>query len=58
MKCPKHNIQLREIEDYPGALVHDGCPEVFTIIDNQLCILNGPIWIDTKTGKERKAKED
>ncbi len=60
-KCPKHNTYLRTIEDYPGALVHNGCPEIFTVIDGRLCILGGEFsgnkWHDTKTGEVREAKE-
>ena len=50
-KCPKHKVNLRTIEDYPGALVHNGCPELFIVIDDQLCILEGKEWKDTKTGE-------
>jgi len=33
-KCPKHRVNLRTIEDYPGTLVHSDCPEIFTVIDD------------------------
>ena len=48
-KCLKHNVYLRTVEDYPGALVHDGCPEIFTVIDGHLCILDNRRWIDVET---------
>lgn len=57
-KCPKHKINLRTIEDYPGALVHDDCPEIFTVIDNQLCILEENRWKDVKTGEYREYKQE
>lgn len=57
-KCPKHKVYLRTIEDYPGALVHDGCPDVFTEIDNRLCVLDGNRWKDVETGEYREAKAD
>ena len=56
-KCPKHNATLRTIEDYPGALVHTGCPEIFTLIDGHLCILIGKQWQDVKTSEYRIPKE-
>lgn len=56
-KCPKHQVNLRTVEDYPGALVHDGCPEIFTVLDGNLCILDGNEWKDTKTGEMRVPKE-
>ncbi len=52
-KCPKHNVNLRTVEDYPGALLHNGCPEIFTVIDEHLCILEGTQWKDTKTNEYR-----
>ena len=54
-KCPKHNANLRTIEDYPGALVHKGCPDLFTVIDGYLCVLDGTthLWRDTKTNEIR-----
>ncbi len=52
-KCPKHNKVLRTVEDYPEALVHDGCMELFTVIDDHLCILEGREWKDSKTGEVR-----
>ena len=55
-QCPKHKVNLRTIEDYPGALVHNGCPEIFTIIDDQLCILDGNRWQDVRTGEYREVK--
>ena len=57
-KCPKHNAPLRTIEDYQGALVHDGCLEIFTVIDNCLCILDGNRWQDVKTKEYKEAKDD
>lgn len=53
-KCPKHNVALRTIEDYPGALVHGHCPDIFTVIKDNLCILDGTQWRDVKTGEIRK----
>ncbi len=32
-QCPKHKVNLRTVVDYQGALVHNGCPEIFTVID-------------------------
>ena len=52
-RCPKHNARLRTIEDYPGALVHKGCPDIFAVIDGCLCVLDGNRWKDTKTGVYR-----
>ena len=60
-KCPKHKAYLRTIEAYPGALVHDGCPDIFTVIDGNLSILGGEFggnkWHDVKTGEVREVKE-
>ncbi len=54
-KCPKHKIQLRTVEDYPGALVCPVgagiCPDIFSVIDDHLCIPNGNQWSDVKTGE-------
>ncbi len=55
-QCPKHKANLRTIEDYPGALVHAGCPEIFTVIDGYLCILEVNRWKDVKTDKYREVK--
>ena len=55
-KCPKHKINLRTIEDYPGALVHDGCPEIFTVFDSRLYILTDGQWQDVKTGEVKTGK--
>ena len=55
-KCSKHQVALREVEDYPGALVHDGCYDLFTVIDNHLCILDDNQWQDIKTGEYREIK--
>ena len=52
-KCPIHNKVLRTVEDYPGALVHNGCLELFAVIDGHLCISKGKVWIDTETKEER-----
>ena len=57
-KCPKHNAPLRTIEDYPDALVHDNCPEIFTIIGGCLCILDGNRWKDTKTGEYKEVTNE
>ncbi len=56
-RCTKHNKGLRTVEDYPGALVHDGCMEIFTIVDGHLCILDGNRWQDVKTEEYREVKE-
>ena len=56
-KCPKHKANLHTVEDYEGALVHNGCPEIFTVIDGNLCILDGNQWRDTKTDEIREVKE-
>ena len=56
-RCPKHNAALRTIEDYPGALIHTGCPEIFSVIDDHLCILDGNQWQDVKTGEDRQPSE-
>ncbi len=56
-QCPKHKVNLRTVVDYQGALVHNGCPEIFTVIDGSLCILEGPQWKDVNTGEYRKVKE-
>ena len=50
--CPIHKALLHKIGDY-DAWVHTGCREIFTIIDNHLCILKGKEWIDTKTDECR-----
>ncbi len=52
-RCPLHNVTLKTVEDYEGALIHLGCPEVFTVIDEHLCILEGKQWKDIKTGEYR-----
>ena len=52
-RCPKHNISLRTVEGFTGALVHDSCPEIFTVIDDHLCILEGNKWKNVKTGETR-----
>ena len=54
-QCPIHKVNLHTIEDYPGALVHDGCLELFTVIDNHLCILDGK-WKDVETEEYREVK--
>ena len=60
-KCLKHKAYLRTVEDYPGALIHSGCPEIFTVIDGNLCILGGEFggiaWHDVKTGEVREPKQ-
>ena len=56
--CPKHRVELKEVEDYPGALVcplgAEVCPDIFTVIDGHLCVVDGAVWRDTKTGGVRK----
>ena len=56
-KCPKHKVNLRTVEDYPGALVCQvgarWCPDIFTVIDDHLCVLDGTRWKDIKTGEYR-----
>jgi hypothetical protein len=54
--CPEHNVALHEVDQYPGAWVHDGCPHLFTIIDNRLCQLRGNKWYDTETGAQHIVK--
>ena len=57
-KCPKHNANLQTIEDCPGALVHTGCREIFTVINGWLCVLDGNRWKDVKSGEYREAPKD
>ncbi len=61
-KCPKHNVKLHTVEGYLGALIHDGCPEIFTVIDDNLCILGGQFggnkWHDVKTGEVREVSNE
>ena len=52
-RCPKHNKILRVVPEYSGAMVHDGCMDIFIVIDGHLCILDGLQWKDTKTGEIR-----
>jgi len=50
-RCPKHEFTLKPVEDYPGALVCPIgarlCPEIYTVIEGHLCILDGLQWKDT-----------
>ena len=58
-KCPKHHRKLREVKDYPGALVCPTgarlCSTVFIVIDGHLCQDDGELsgWTDVKTGEVR-----
>ena len=56
-QCPYHKgKQLRTIPDYPGALVHSGCREIFTVIDNRLCQSTGAGWLDVENGNQTMLK--
>ena len=53
-----HFDSAHKIEDYQGALVHDDCLEIFTVIDNCLCILDGNRWQDVKTKEYKEVRDD
>jgi len=56
-KCPNHkSITLKKVEDYEGALICPLCPDIFTVIDGCLCILDGNRWKDVKTDEYKEVK--
>ena len=60
--CPEHQLPLRTVEGYPGALCcplsAQKCPTIFTVIDGHLCRDDGeqPGWTDVETGEKREVK--
>ena len=50
-QCPSHRKALSTIQDYPGALVHPGCPHIFMVIDDRLHVHNDKgQWEDVENG--------
>lgn len=54
-ECPIHHAPLHEQEQYPGAWLHDGCPNIYTPIDGHLCWLDHGQWRDVKSNEVRIA---
>jgi len=57
-KCPKHHCGLRHLDNLQLFVDLHGCMKLFTLIDNNLCILEGNRWKDVKTEEYREAKAE
>ena len=50
-QCPNHQKALSRSQDYPGALVHPGCPDTFTVIEDRIHVRNDKgQWEDVENG--------
>jgi hypothetical protein len=54
--CPIHKVALRKNRFFHDYLMHDGCLELYKVIDGRLCVLRDGQWLDTETSQIRYAK--
>lgn len=52
-QCPIHKVLLRANRFFPDYLMHDGCKEIYEVIDGRLCVLRGGQWCDVESGQLR-----